>query len=183
MCAKALIVLSILFLSSTFSVVEAREPLETVPAVDFNRYAGLWYEIARLPNRFEKSCAGDVTASYTPLENGELRVINQCLKQNGEMKRAVGRARRADKTGEPSKLKVRFAPGFLSFLPFVWGDYWIIELADDYSYAVIGDPSREYFWILARSPRMDEGTYSRLVSSSAAKGFDTSRLIRTRHKD
>lgn len=180
MCAKTLLAISILLLSSIIAVAKEREPLETVAAVDFNRYAGLWYEIARLPNRFERSCASDVTAHYTLLAGGEISVVNQCRKQNGEIKRAVGRARLADKEGAPSKLKVRFAPGFLSFLPFVWGDYWIIELAEDYSYAVVGDPSRKYFWILSRAPRMDEATYQRLVGRADASGFDTSRLIKTK---
>lgn len=78
-------------------------------------------------------------------------------------------------------LLVMFAPSFLSFLPFVWGDYQIIELAPDCGHAVVGDPGRKYLWILSRAPRMDEATYRRLAEAAAAQGFDTSRLIRTRH--
>jgi apolipoprotein D and lipocalin family protein len=92
-----------------------------------------------------------------------------------------GAARPADKGGTNSRLKVRFAPAFLSFLPFVWGDYQIIELAPDYSYALVGDPSRKYLWLLSRTPRMDEGVYERLTEAARSQGFDVSRLIRTRH--
>jgi apolipoprotein D and lipocalin family protein len=180
MYMRALIALSVLGLSALLAVAKEREPLEVVPSVDFNRYAGLWYEIARLPNRFQKGCAGDVTANYVLLEGGGISVINQCRDAKGGMKRVEGRARLADKTGPPSKLKVRFAPGFLSFLPFVWGDYWIIDLAPDYSYAVVGEPGRDYLWILSRSPEMDEALLRRLTEKAAAMGFDTSRMMRTR---
>jgi apolipoprotein D and lipocalin family protein len=94
--------------------------------------------------------------------------------------RAEGVARRADAKGPASRLKVRFAPAFLSFLPFVWGDYWIVELDRDYRHAVVGDPSRKYLWILSRRPEMDEATYASLVDRARGLGFDTSRLLRTR---
>jgi apolipoprotein D and lipocalin family protein len=158
-----------------------REPLRVVESVDLARYAGLWYEVARLPNRFEEKCAGDVTADYTPRDDGRLTVVNRCRKKDGKTTAAQGVARLADRRGPNSRLKVRFAPSFLSFLPFVWGDYQIIELAPDYSYALVGDPSREYLWILSRSPRMDEATYRRLAEAAGSQGFDVSRVIRTRH--
>ncbi|HWS89525.1 MAG TPA: lipocalin family protein [Pyrinomonadaceae bacterium] len=158
-----------------------REPLRVVPSVDLPRYAGLWYEVARLPNRFEEKCAGDVTAEYTLREGDRLKVVNRCRKRDGKMTEAVGEARRADKEGPNSKLKVRFAPGLLSFLPFVWGDYQIIEFAPDYTYAVVGAPDRKYLWLLSRTPQMDEATYQRLAEAARAQGFDVSRLIRTRH--
>jgi apolipoprotein D and lipocalin family protein len=157
---------------------KSKEPLRVVPSVDLARYTGRWYEIARLPNRFEEKCASDVTAEYALLETGRLKVVNQCRKKDGSMTRAEGSARLADKGGANSRLKVRFAPGFLSFLPFVWGDYQIMELAPDYSYALVGEPSRKYLWILSRTPQMDEGTYRQLTEAAAAQGFDVSRLIR-----
>lgn len=159
---------------------KGRAPLGVVPSVDLSRYAGRWYEIARLPNRFEEKCAGDVTAEYTPLGDGRIKVVNRCRKKDGRMTEAEGVARPADKSGANSRLKVRFAPAFLSFLPFVWGDYQIIALAPDYSHALVGDPSRKYLWLLSRTPRMDEGTYTRLTEKARAEGFDVSRLIRTK---
>jgi apolipoprotein D and lipocalin family protein len=105
--------------------------LDVVPSVDILRYIGTWYEIARLPNRFQEKCAGDVTATYSILDNGEIMVVNRCRHENGEITEAEGRARRASDDEPNTKLEVRFAPAFLSFLPFVWGDYWIIDLAPD----------------------------------------------------
>lgn len=158
-----------------------KEPLRVVPAVDLPRYAGLWYEVARLPNRFEEKCAGDVTAEYTLKGSDGIRVVNRCRKSDGKVTEALGEARLADRKGPNSRLKVRFAPSFLSFLPIVWGDYQIIELAPDYTHAVVGDPSRKYLWILSRNPRMDEETYLRLLEAARSQGFDVSRMIRTQH--
>jgi apolipoprotein D and lipocalin family protein len=158
-----------------------KEPLRVVASVDLPRYAGLWYEVARLPNRFEEKCAGDVTAEYTLGEKGRIRVVNRCRKRDGKMAEAVGEARLADRGGPNSRLKVRFAPAFLSFLPAVWGDYQIIDLAPDYSHAVVGAPDRKYLWVLSRNPRMDEAAYLRLLESARSQGFDVSRMIRTRH--
>ena len=158
-----------------------KEPLRVVPSVDLRRYEGLWYEVARLPNRFEEKCAGDVTAEYALKEDGRLRVVNRCRKKDGKMTEAVGEARLADREGPNSRLKVRVAPAFLSFLPMVWGDYQIIELAPDYAYAVVGDPGRKYLWILSRNPRLDEATYLRLTEAARSQGFDVGRLILTKH--
>jgi apolipoprotein D and lipocalin family protein len=158
-----------------------REPLRVVPAVDLPRYAGLWYEVARLPNRFEEKCAGDVTAEYTLKSSGRLKVVNRCRKQDGGQTEAVGEAKLADRKGPNSRLKVRFAPSFLSLLPFVWGDYQIMELAPDYTHAVVGSPDRKYLWFLSRTPQMDEATYQRLSEAARSQGFDVSRLIRTKH--
>lgn len=158
-----------------------KEPLRVVASVELSRYAGVWYEIARLPNRFEKKCAGDVTAEYTLRDDGRIKVVNRCRRKDGQTTEAVGVARLADRRGPNSRLKVRFAPGFLSFLPVVWGDYQIIELAPDYSHALVGDPGRKYLWILSRTPRLDDGTWARLTESAQAQGFDVSRLIRTKH--
>ncbi|MCA1621793.1 MAG: lipocalin family protein [Acidobacteria bacterium] len=155
------------------------EPLRVVPSVDPERYAGTWYEIARLPNRFQKKCAGDVAATYAVRPDGGLDVFNRCRKADGQPTGVKGRARVADRRGPNSKLEVRFAPGYLSFLPFVWGDYQVIDLAPDYSYALVGEPGRKYLWVLSRTPRMDEETYGRAVARGAAEGFDVSKLMRT----
>jgi apolipoprotein D and lipocalin family protein len=157
-----------------------KEPLRVVPSVELARYAGLWYEVARLPNRFEEKCAGDVTAEYTLVKADRIKVVNRCRKKDGRMTEAEGVARLTDKKGPNSRLEVRFAPSYLSLLPFVWGDYQIIELAPDYGHALVGDPSRKYLWILSRTPRMDEETYRRLTEAARSQGFDVSRLIRTR---
>ena len=153
-------------------------PLRVVPELDYKRYAGTWYEIARLPNRFEKKCVGNVTANYTLRSDGRVTVTNRCKEANGNISEATGVARRVE--GRPtSVLQVRFAPAFLSFLSKVWGDYQVIELGPQYDYSVVGSPDRKYLWILARKPRLDPALYQSLVDRAKAEGFDTSTLIQT----
>jgi apolipoprotein D and lipocalin family protein len=160
-------------------IAVAAAPLPTQDWVDLERYAGRWYEIARLPNRFQERCVGDVVATYTLRPDGRVSVVNECREKDGRIARAEGEARRADAKGPASRLKVRFAPAWLSFLGLVWGDYWIVELDPDYRYAVVGDPSRRYLWILSRRPELDAATYDSLASTVARLGFDVSRLERT----
>jgi apolipoprotein D and lipocalin family protein len=169
-----------LFAVGSVAMAGSTRALEVVPEVDLNRYAGTWYEIARLPNWFQKKCAGDVTATYTVLDDGDIKVVNRCRKENGQMTEVEGRAKRASDDEPNTKLKVRFAPKILSFLPFVWGNYWIILLAPDYSYAVVGEPTRKYMWILSRTPAMDETTFQGILGQVKEKGYDLTRLIRTK---
>jgi apolipoprotein D and lipocalin family protein len=146
--------------------------LEVVPHVELKRYLGKWYEIAHLPARFQKDCT-DTTATYTLSEDGSISVLNEC-RRNGKAKQAKGKAKVVDKnTG--AKLKVTF------FWPF-YGDYWIINLGKNYEYAVVGTPNRKYFWILNRTPQMDDNLFSQLIEFAKSKGFDVTNLIKTSHK-
>lgn len=147
-------------------------PLEAVSAVDLNRYLGRWYEIARLENRFEKNCEG-VTADYSMRDDGLIKVVNTCRKNapDGEARDAVGRARIVDpKTN--AKLKVSFFGAF-------WGDYWIIDLTDDYSRSIVGEPSGKYLWILARAPTISEESRADALGRLSVLGYDASRLYFT----
>lgn len=155
-------------------------PLKVVTEFDVNRYMGTWFEIARLPNPFQGDCAGTTTARYRLLDDGEIEVVNRCELLDGSFKEAKGRARRASADGPPSILEVRFAPAILSFLPFVWGDYWIIDLAPDYRYAVVGEPERKYLWVLGRDPVMDEATFAEIKARAEQQGFDLSTIIRAK---
>ena len=146
--------------------------LEVVPHVELERYLGKWYEIAHLPASFQKDCT-ETAATYTLSKDDTISVLNECTR-NGKMKRAKGKAKVVDKNSG-AKLKVTF------FWPF-YGDYWIIDLGEDYEYAVVGTPNRKYLWILSRTPQMDEKLFSRLVDSAKSKGFDTNNLIKTHHK-
>lgn len=120
--------------------------ISTVASVDLTRYSGRWYEIARYENRFEKGCVG-ASADYE-LEEGYIKVINRCYDRQGVMiDQAEGKAYPVDGSGN-AKLKVTF------FWPF-YGDYWILMLAEDYRYSVVGDPKRKYLWILARTPELN----------------------------
>ena len=154
-------------------------PVQSIPAVDLARYAGRWHEVARFPNRFQRTCARGTTAEYTLLPDGGLRVVNTCVKADGSEIRAEGRARLAHRDGPTSQLKVRFAPAFLSFLPMVWGDYWVLDLSADYGAALVGSPDRAYLWVLSRTPELEEATYQRMVATAAAQGFDVGRLVRS----
>lgn len=154
--------------------------VEAVPTLDLERYAGLWYEIARFPNRFQDDCAGEVTAEYALRDDGRIDVLNGCNEADGERQTAEGIGKRAADRGPASKLKVRFAPGFLSWLPFVWGDYWVLSIDDEYTLAAVGSPNRDYLWILARAPTVDEQRYEEVVERVAGMGFPVDRLQRTR---
>ena len=157
---------------------QARAAVQTVTSVNLDRYAGDWFEIARFPNRFQESCAGDVRASYARRSDGRIDVINRCRKADGRVTEARGVARVVD-TRTAAKLKVRFAPAVLSFLPFVWGDYWILGLAGDYSWAVVGSPDRNYLWILSRTPALEAAAYESALAAARASGFDVNRLVKT----
>jgi apolipoprotein D and lipocalin family protein len=152
--------------------------VRTVERVDLDRYLGDWYELARFPNRFQRGCAGDVVAHYAKRADGRIDVVNRCRAADGTRTEASGVARVVD-TRTPSKLKVRFAPAVLSFLPSVWGDYWILGLAGDYSWSLVGSPDRRYLWILGRSPVLDAVGYATALASARANGFEVERLVKT----
>ena len=152
---------------------EEHNTLKVVPHVELKKYLGKWYEIAHLPARFQKGCT-DTTATYTLSEDGNISVLNEC-RRNGKVKRAKGKAKVVDKNSG-AKLKVTF------FWPF-YGDYWIINLGQDYDYAVVGTPNRKYLWILSRTPQMVDKLFSQLIESVKSKGFDVNNLIKTTHKE
>jgi len=146
--------------------------LRTVPSVDLERYVGTWYEIASYPAWFQKNCTA-VTAEYSLRDDGLMEVVNSCRKKtlDGKLKRSKGRAKIVDSESN-AKLKVSF------FGPF-WGPYWIIDLADDYQWAVVGVPSRKYLWILSRTLQMDEEVYTDILDRLIDQGYDPSRLAKT----
>ena len=160
---------------------QAQAPVRTVASVDLNRYVGEWFEIARFPNRFQKQCVGDVRARYVRRADGLIDVVNRCRTADDQTE-AAGVARVVD-ARTSARLKVRFAPAWLSFLPVVWGDYWIIGLAPDYSWAVVGDPARDYLWILARTPRLDDRSLALARTAARDNGFNVERLVVTQQGD
>ena len=167
-----------LALVGVFFVVRAafgEVPLESVPKVDLSRYTGRWFEIARYPNRFERKCDSNAVATYSLRSDGKISVVNTCKTREGKLTQSNGWAQVVDqKTG--SKLKVTF------FRPF-FGDYWIIDLSPNYEYAVIGEPSRKYLWILSRTAKMDDKLYVEIAGRLAAKGYDATKLERGRQAD
>jgi apolipoprotein D and lipocalin family protein len=155
------------------------EPVRAIASLDLQRYAGQWYEVARFPSWFERKCVGQATANYELRPDGSIKVVNTCRTADSSINRAEGAARLADRDGPASKLKVRFAPGFLSWLPMVWADYWVLDLTDRYTAALVGTPDRRYLWVLSRTAGLDTATYNRLVATAARQGFDVARLERT----
>ncbi len=153
--------------ATTYTQAHDLPPLEAVPQVDLQRYMGTWYEIASIPQSFQRGCT-KTTATYSLRKDGTVDVVNRCI-VDGKEKVARGRARVAESS---SKLEVSF------FGPF-WAPYWIINLAGDYSTAVVGHPSRDYLWILSRTPTLDAQTYAGLIARAQALGYDTGRLVRT----
>jgi apolipoprotein D and lipocalin family protein len=175
---KGLWLLAALLITGLIIMATTRKELpelKTVPRVDLNKYAGKWYEIASFPQRFQKGCHC-TTAEYTLSEKGYVIVENRCNKDsvNGKESYIKGKAFVEEGTGN-AKLKVQF------FWPFR-GKYWIIDLANDYSYAVVGHPNREYLWILSRTPEMNTETYKQILLRLSENGFDVNRLQVTKHK-
>jgi apolipoprotein D and lipocalin family protein len=164
------------------SIASGSSQLQVVPSVNLSQYAGLWYEFARLPNSFQdkegKKC-DFVTAEYTLRNDGNIGVFNSCRSENGETKAAKGIGRVADEQTN-SRLEINFGPKFLGFLPFLWGDYNIIELAPDYSYALVGSSDRKGLWILSRKPHLDEVIYAQLLEKAAEQGFNVSLVKKTK---
>lgn len=151
--------------------------LETVDYVDLEQYTGTWFEIARMDNWFQKDCVRS-QATYNLRNDGDVEVINKCITdpETGEYKEAKGRAWLASNEST-SKLKVQFPLSNVVKLPFLSGDYWIIELDADYNYVMVGEKKRESLWILSRDKTMTESKLSELVEKARNKGFPVDELI------
>jgi len=157
----------------------AQDALTTIPSLNVQRYMGTWYEVAKLPNPFQKNCVSNTTAIYEAQPNGTIRVTNRCTEADGKVKEAIGEARQIGNATSP-KLEVRFAPAWLSFLPFVWGNYWVIDLDTDYQLAAVSEPRGELLWILSRTPVPNNTTFSQLLERLEKKGFDLKKIEPTR---
>lgn len=162
------------------TAARAQATLEPVPALDLDRYAGTWYEIAKYPNFFQRKCASDVRAVYAKRADGRIDVVNSCVERDGAFSQVHGLAR-PDVMPPPmsSKLQVRFAPAWLGWLPFVWGRYWVVMLDPDYRYSVVSEPRRKYLWILSREPRLDAATYRDITFRLRELGLDPDKLVKT----
>lgn len=148
--------------------------LKVVEYLDINKYTGTWYEIARIPNSFERNL-DNVSATYTLKENGRIQVYNKgyLIKNRNKLKEIKGEAWIPDKDC-PAKLKVRF------FWPF-YGKYWVLSLGENYQYALVGNPSRKYLWILSRTKQLNAEIYKNLLEQAKNQGFDISKIIKVNH--
>jgi apolipoprotein D and lipocalin family protein len=167
--AKYIFLMSIL--TTLFGCSSGRE-LQTVDSVDLEKYAGKWFEIARLPNSFEEGC--ECTTAEYGVEEKYVSVTNRCYDmEKQEWKDINGKAFPVKGTNN-SELKVQF------FWPFR-GDYYIVDLDENYQHALVGSPNRKFLWLLSRTPQMDEREYIRLIEKAKELGFDTDQLIKVRH--
>ncbi|NML13549.1 lipocalin family protein [Azohydromonas sp. G-1-1-14] len=157
--------------------VARQAPVATAPLLDLRRYAGRWFEIARLPLTTERECDSDVTATYTLLGRDRLRIVNSCYTRDGVLEEVRGVARPTGSDG--AKLEVCFMPKALRWLPGSWAPYWVLHVDPDYGAAVVGTPDRKHLWLLSRSPFMDDSQLQRLLLHARAQGFDTTQLMRT----
>lgn len=162
------------------SALAQAAPLATVKSLDVGRYLGTWHEIAMIPNFFQRNCVRGTTATYAAAQDGAITVRNRCTLADGSEESVTGAARRSD-TAEPGRFEVRFAPAWLSWLPLVWANYWVIALADDYRYAVVGEPGRDYLWILARATTLSKADRDTIDVLLRSAGYDPARLVETPH--
>jgi apolipoprotein D and lipocalin family protein len=182
--------LSVLILAAVTATAAAQpalqdESLRALPSIDVPAYMGTWYQVAWFPNRFQKQCVQDTAATYRQLPGGEVEVINRCRRADGQMEDIVGLARPAGSVLngprlEPAQLEVSFLPRLLRWLP-IWGAYWVIQLADDGRYAVVGEAKREYLWVLSRSPQLSAADESAIRSRLVQQGFDLARWTAHAH--
>ena len=163
---------------SSFSAF-AQEPLVPIAKLDVARYMGSWYEIAKYPNFFQRKCASNTVAQYSPQADGTVSVFNKCVQEDGKPIDALGQARQIGDATSP-KLEVRFAPAWLSFLPFVWGNYWVIDIDADYQLVAVSEPKREYLWILSRTPEVSAKAYGELLARLEKTGFDLKKIEKSK---
>ena len=164
-----------LFLVAILALPARATEVTSVETLDITRYAGQWHEIARLPMFFQRKCASETTAQYTLRDDDLVGVKNRCRNKDGDIDEVEGVARRDP--DHPGRLEVRFAPDWLSWLPLTWADYWVIALDPDYQWAVVGEPGREYLWILSRTPDMSKAQFEELKAQATAMGYELDTLI------
>ena len=167
--------------SSQALAQQGDQGVKTIATLDVPRFLGTWYEIAKFPNWFQKKCVSNTEAIYSAKPDGNLRVLNSCKTAAGETSEAEGLARQIGNKDSP-KLEVRFAPEWLSFLPLVWGDYWVIDLDPQYQLAAVSDPRREYLWVLSRTLQIDPKVYADLLQRLKQQQFDIQKLEITPQK-
>ena len=149
-----------------------------VPYIDLARYLGTWFEICRLPLKWEDAEASDITATYSLESDGKIGVENRCIGADGKPDRAIGVAVPQDATN--ARLKVSFLPQYLRWIPFTEGDYWVLEVAPDYSIALVGTPDRKHLWLLARTAALPADVVDNYLAVARSQGFDLDRLITPR---
>jgi apolipoprotein D and lipocalin family protein len=171
----ALPLTSLKLAAQTTATPQALPVVATIASLDVPRYMGTWYEIAKFPNRFQAKCVANTRARYLAQTDGSVQVLNSCTTADGSVIDALGLAKQVGAATSP-KLQVRFAPAWLSWLPMVWGDYWVIDLDADYQLAAVSDAKRDYLWVLSRTPQVNAKAYDALLDRLKAQHFDVKKL-------
>jgi apolipoprotein D and lipocalin family protein len=163
-------------------------PLQALPSLDVASYMGTWYQVLWIPNRFQRQCVGDTTATYRALDNGTIEVVNRCRTAEGGVDQVTGVAQPPPEAAriqggrlEPAKLEVSFLPAWLRWTGIGWGAYWVVELAPDGRHAIVSEPSREYLWVLARQPALTPQEEGALRNRLQALGFEAGRVQKHQH--
>ena len=175
----SLLILGFIIVSPLISC-KAQKPMidnTVVKDLDIQQYLGTWYEIARYDHGFERGLVG-VTATYSLRRDGKIKVVNSGYRDSldGKFSQAVGKAKIPDPLNEPAKLKV-------SFFLFFYGDYFVMELDEEYQWAIVGSTTDKYLWILSRTPVMKQEIYNQLLDKLQERGYDVSRLIKVKQKE
>ena len=153
--------------------------VKAIPSLDLTRYLGKWYELCRLPMKYEDETATDITARYSLNDGGTVRVDNRCFDEDGKPAQSIGEATPIDDS--KSRLKVTFLPKFVRWIPFTSGDYWVLKLDPAYQVSLVGTPDRQYLWLLARSADLPQSVRKDYLAEAKRQGFDLTRLIVPRH--
>ena len=148
---------------------DMKNELQVVSKVDLKKYIGLWYEIAKIPNRFQKDCIKNTTAEYSLRSDGKIKVVNSCMQADSSINVAEGVARVVDNISN-AKLEVSFVK--ILGIQLFWGDYWIIGLGENYDFALVGSPDRKYGWILSRTKQMPQDKINMISDLLRIKGYD-----------
>ena len=169
------LLLTILLLFTSCNAQNTMIDKTVVKELDIDRYLGKWYEISRYDHKFERGLVG-VTATYSFREDGKIKVVNAGYKNtlNGQKSEAIGKAKIPNPSIR-SKLKV-------SFFWFFYGDYFVLELDENYKWAVIGSSSDKYLWILSRTPQMDDGLYDEILNNLTQRGYDVNKLLKVKQQ-
>jgi len=178
MCTGLGITVLWVFAIATFNVSAQASPPATVEQVDLQKYVGQWFEIAKIPNWFQRNCARNTSANYSLRDDRRIDVVNRCEDEDGDTDAAAGIARVVD-TQSNAKLEVSFFKLF--GMSLFWGDYWILDLGEQYDYVVVGTPSRKYGWILSRSPELEDKTLQTIYTRLRVAGYDPDVFVMTPH--
>jgi apolipoprotein D and lipocalin family protein len=165
------------------AVAQPAPPLQALPAIDVSAYMGTWYQVAWIPNRFQKQCVSDTEATYRDLGDGRVEVLNRCKRADGSIDSVLGIARPPAGVARieggrllPARLEVNFLPAWLRWTGIGWGAYWVVDLADDGRYAIVSEASREYLWVLARQPALTPADDAAVKARLRELGFDLARV-------